>query len=153
MSDYKKNINKSTYQRPKITYTDKLTTEEIEELLEDYVEVDDMYKIKLGTHLRYITTKDGKKKFRTGGNLFLNKGLPDYVVLNNKDFSWTVQMKNTKFFRKMSPKEIKKDYEEEIDEINEEKKELELQVKKYRNLLEQYKKEIIELKNRLSEYE
>jgi len=131
-----KRLGKDSYQRPKFTKTDKLTNEEINDLLDDYEEMD-IYKIPLGSHVRYIMTQHGRKKFRYGGNLINNRGLPDYVVIANGKDSWCAQTKNTQFFRRLTLKEIKKEYNEHIDEL--EQKIMKLKQKNH-NLLEYIKK-------------
>lgn len=114
-------IKNSMYKRPTKTYTEKLTQEDIDDLLDDYKMIDDLSKVPIGSHLRYCTVdKNGKKKFRLGGFLHKNNGLPKYVILSNNNVTWTVQITNTQFFRKMNIKEIKNEYEEEIEEIKQE---------------------------------
>ncbi len=48
-------ISKDGYTRPKHTIQDKMTEEEIEEKLADYLEVEDITKVPIGTHIRYYT--------------------------------------------------------------------------------------------------
>lgn len=110
-----KRIGNDAYTRPVQTYTEKLTDDDIESKLEDYIKVDDISTIQIGTHLRYFTVKDGEKLFRLGGSLH-KIGLPEYVILNNGTQTWTVQTKNTTFFRKMSINEIKNDYKIQLKE-------------------------------------
>lgn len=112
-----KRLGKDKYKRPKLTLQDKLDEEEIEDKLDDYVEVENIGQVALGTHMRYFTKVKGKKKFRLGGILINNSGLPKYVVLTNGKLSWSVQVKDTTFFRKMTVEEIKEEYEEIIEEF------------------------------------
>lgn len=102
------------YKKQGGTYTDNLTEEEIEKLLEDYKQVDDIYKVPLNTHLRYFTVINGDRKFRMGGSLIHTQGLPNYIKLSNGSHQWSVQVKNAIFFSKMTLAEIKADYEKEI---------------------------------------
>ena len=54
-----------------------------------------------------------------GGNLKINTKLPEYVILKNAiGKEWSVQVKDTIFFKKMSISEIKEEYEKIIDELN-----------------------------------
>ena len=115
--NFKKKLNKDEYTRPKLTYTDKLTKDDIEDMLEDYKQVLDINKIPVGSHLRYFTMKNNVKKFRTGGVLHNNTGLPDYIVLSNGTRTWSVQTKNTTFFKKMNINEIKAEYEDIITDL------------------------------------
>jgi hypothetical protein len=123
---------KNGYVRPKTTITDQLTKDEINEKLEDYVKVDDIYKVPLGTHLRYFSKdkKTGELKFRLGGQLYNNKGLPKYVILKAVNAQFSVQVKDTVFWRKLSMVELKKEYEDYITEMDE----------KYNKLKEKYSK-------------
>jgi len=129
ISEYKKDSKKDSkksntienenYDRPKKTFTDNLSKDDIEKKLEDYKKVEDLSKVPLDTHLRYFIKKDDKLLFRMGGNLKINTKLPDYIVLKNAiGKEWTVQVKDTIFFKKMSISEIKEEYEKIIDELN-----------------------------------
>lgn len=128
--------NKNGYVRPAVTNTDLLSKEQIEELLEDYKEVEDIMKVPLGVHLRYFTLINGKQCFRRGGLLHKNTGLPEYVILSSSPTGnpgWSVQVKNTTFYRKMTLKEIKKDYENIINELIAKNKKLKAENKMLKN--------------------
>jgi hypothetical protein len=113
------NKKTSDYDRPTKTYTDNLSKEDIEKKLEDYKKVDDITKVPLDTHLRYFIKQGDKLVFRMGGNLKINTKLPEYVILKNAvGKEWSVQVKDTIFFKKMSISEIKEEYEKIIDELN-----------------------------------
>lgn len=121
------------------TFTSNLTKEEINEKLQDYKLVDDISKVPLGTHLRYFTIKDGTKLFRMGGNLKRNLDLPKFIVLVNAvGTEWTVQIKDTTFYKKMSLKEIKEEYDGIIEELHD-------KIKKYKTKVDEKDKIIIEL--------
>ena len=92
-----KKFGTDNYVRPDETITDKLTPEEIENKLQDYVQTD-IEKIPLNTHVRYFKMDDGKRKFCSGGILYQNIGLPTYVKLSNGSNVWSVQIKDTIFF-------------------------------------------------------
>jgi hypothetical protein len=129
-----KKINKTSYKRPLITKTDRITIEDIENKLEDYIKVSDLTQITLGTHIRYfIIEKNGNKKYRPGGFLIHNDGLPKYIRLTNNKITWSVQVNNTVFFRKMTSCEIKKEceegYEEYINNLESKIKKLKKKVK------------------------
>jgi hypothetical protein len=125
---YKKN----GFERPEITYTDQLSKEEIQEKLADYSKVEDIYKVPLGVHLRYFVKKDGQMLFRMGGQLFKNNGLPEYVILKSgTNAQWSVQIKDTVFYRKMTLAEIKEEYEDIIKKKNEKIQALKEKLKKY----------------------
>jgi hypothetical protein len=125
---YKKN----GFERPEITYTDQLSKEEIQEKLADYSKVEDIYKVPLGVHLRYFVKKDGQMLFRMGGQLFKNNGLPEYVILKSgTNAQWSVQVKDTVFYRKMTLAEIKQEYEDIIKKKNDKINALKEKLKKY----------------------
>ena len=125
---YKKN----GFERPEITYTDQLSKEEIQDKLADYSKVEDIYKVPLGVHLRYFVKKDGQMLFRMGGQLFKNNGLPEYVILKSgTNAQWSVQIKDTVFYRKMSIVEIKQEYEDIINKKNDKIQALKEKLKKY----------------------
>lgn len=121
------------YNRPKQTYTDKLSKNDIIAKLEDYKK-SDISKIPLGSHVRYFSLdKDGNKLFRMGGQLTKNDGLPNFVILSNGKSSWSVQTGGTTFFKKMSVSEMKNEYEKKL--LEKDKK-----IKELLTLLKQYKK-------------
>ena len=95
------------------SYQDSLSPAEIKKL-EEYQQVDDIDDVKIGTHLRYFTfnPSTGKKQFRLGG--FLSKTDKDYIVMNNGEFSWSVQKDKTVFFKKLSFGELKDELVEKI---------------------------------------
>ena len=139
MSQFKTNRLSNDDNKPKTTYQDKLTPKEIKEKLEEYKKVDDISTVSLNAHLRYFTVNDkGEKQFRLGGFLTkidIEKG---YVVLSNGKLSWSVQLKNTIFFQKMTFQELKKELKEDIE-------------KKYKEDLRVLKDENKKLKNALKE--
>lgn len=138
-------LGKDDYKRPKKTLTDKLSAEEIKNKLEDYIEVDDISKVPLNSHLRYFTDKyDEKKKkdikvFRLGGFL-VNKNnydkyvvlssVPDTGVINNSRKTWSVNTQKSIFYRKQTTDEIKEDYKDELEELYDEVDKLKKQIKK-----------------------
>jgi hypothetical protein len=118
------------YDRPKSTFTDNLTKEDVEKKLEDYQKVDDINQILIGTNLRYFTKKDDELVFRMGGNLKANTGLPKFIILKNAvGVEWSVQVENSIFYKKMTIQEIKDEYEEIIKELNGKIKKLKDRVK------------------------
>lgn len=100
-----------------------LTQEDINLLLEEYEEVNDVTtELKTGIHIRYFSlVKDKKKRgdfkklFRLGGTIIKIDPEFKYVVLTNGKLSWCVQLDNTIIYKKMSIKDIKDFYENELD--------------------------------------
>lgn len=122
MSKFVKKLGTDTsYKRPKVTYQEALTADEIADKLQGYEKVDDISEVPLNTHIRYfVKRKDGGQDFRTGGFLY-NKQNPDrYIMLSNGKNIWSVQVKGTTFFRKLSQKEeidaIRAKYENKLAE-------------------------------------
>jgi hypothetical protein len=127
--------NKNGYIRPAVTMTDQLSKEQIEELLEDYKKVDDIYQVPLGVHMRYFSNFDGKMVFRRGGLLHKNTGLPEFVILAQNPTGkpgWSVQVKDTIFYRKMTLGEIKNEYQSIIEDLIEKNKKLKEELKKFK---------------------
>lgn len=126
------------YLRPKQTFTDRINEdkEAILDQLNGYEQVENLKQVALGTHIRYfISMKDGTRKFRLGGILINSKGLPKYIVLSAKNKTWSVQTKNTIFFRQLSNNEIIDIYQEQVDD-------LEFKIKSLKNLIVDLKKDI-----------
>ena len=98
-------ISNTEYKKPEITYTDKLSKNQIQELLADYEKInniEELKKVPIGTHIRYFDIKNNEMKFRTGGILTVNTGLPDYIILNSGHVSWSVQVKTSLLFRRIT---------------------------------------------------
>jgi hypothetical protein len=119
----------SSYKGPRQTdtYQSKLTEADIEEKLKMYKKiesVDEIAKLPLNTHIRYFSvTKDDKgkkiKKFRLGGFLNNKDNFDKYIILTNKNVSWSVDTKTSILYRKLK--------DEEIDQnINKEKQQTEV---------------------------
>ena len=136
------------YKRPKYTKTDTLTKEEIKELLEDYEKVDDIGKVKIGSSIRYFDVADpDNKKFRYGGTL-VNISCPNYVVLSAKGKSWSVQINDAIFFKRINVEELKKEYEEIFSKLEEKYR----KVKKENKLLLKENEELLEKNRKLENY-
>jgi hypothetical protein len=128
-------VNDKKYTRPKHTIQDKITDSEIEDALNDYIECEDISKVPLGAHIRYfITTTDKKgnveRKFRFGGFLKNKDNCDKYIILTNNTISWSVQIDNTTFFKKMNIEEIKEEYNKVINEKHQIIKSLKKEIKK-----------------------
>ena len=138
-------LGDDSYKRTKKTLTDKLSAEEIKEKLEDYIEVEDISKVPLNTHIRYFTEKEDKDKkkkikvFRLGGFLVNKNNYDKYVILSNvpdtgvinaNKKTWSVNTKTSIFYRKQNLDEIKDQYQDELDELYDEVDNLKKQIKK-----------------------
>lgn len=112
---YKKtSIKNSNYEKPEITYTEKLTKEQIETLLIDFEEVQNIDDVPIGTFIRYFDLIDGELKFRVGGILSVKRPTEGYIYLKNNLINWPVQLKRAILFRKITNAEIKKEYDAKI---------------------------------------
>ncbi len=139
MSQYKPKRLTKDKDKTKNSYQNKLSPSEIKEKLEEYKRVEDISKVSLNAHLRYFTINDktGEKQFRLGGFLTkidIEKG---YVILSNGQLTWSVQIKNSIFFQKMTFQELKKELEKDL------KNDIE---KKYLNEIKNLKSENKKLK-------
>jgi hypothetical protein len=113
-SQPQKLTNSKNYNRPKYTVQEQLSTEEIKTKLKEYLPVDKIDDVKLGTHVRYYKKNEqsGEYQFRLGG-LLDKKNHSEYVILNNGKHSWSVQKKTAQFYRKMTKEEFEKRIKEQ----------------------------------------
>lgn len=137
-------LGEDNYKRPKKTYTDKLTDDDIKAKLEDYVEVDDISMVPLNSHVRYFTERINEKKkkekvFRLGGFLVNKSNYEKYVILSNVPETgfinpikktWSVNTKTSIFYKKQTLDEIKEEYELEIEDLKDQIKFLKKEIKK-----------------------
>ena len=116
-----KRISKDNYIKTGNEIQENLTEDDIKILLEDYTEVNDYKELKLGMHIRYYTIKLDKygnqtKLFRMGGNIIKIDDEYRYLILSNNKISWSVQLNNNIFYKKMSLQDIKNIYDAKLDE-------------------------------------
>ena len=112
-----KRLSRDTnYKKTGKSYQEKLSPNEIKKKLEEYTQVKDIKEVDIGIHLRYFTfnPKTGEKQFRLGGFLSKIDKEMKYVILQNGSFSWSVQLTNVIFFKKMSFSELKEEIKEKI---------------------------------------
>jgi hypothetical protein len=134
-------FNSKNYTRPEITMTDKLTEDDIKAKLVNYKRlnsVEELSKVALGTHIRYFDCKNDEYKFRSGGIIINNKGIPNYIVLSNGKNSWCAQIKTSIFFKRMNNHEIKEKYDkvllEQTEKINKIKSTKQTKTIKYKKI-------------------
>lgn len=147
------NIKDDNYKRPILTYTDKLSKKQIKELLYDYDEIKDIDELKdvqIGTHIRYFEKKNNELKFRTGGILTVNTGLPKYIVLNNGRLSWSVQVESCIFFRRITLRQIREEYDKVLTNNNMIIKGQEIMLRKNNEIIKKLKQENKKLKQEIS---
>ena len=127
----------TTYKPPDNTYQSSLSDADIAKKLEDYtrVKTSDIFKIPIGTHIRYFTIspKTGEKQFRLGGNLNKFGENGEYIVCSNGTYSWSVQLSNSIIYKKLSINELKEhvkdDSKKEMADLMKENKELKKMIK------------------------
>lgn len=133
---------------------DKLTADEIRNLLIGYEEIkniDDIKKLPTGTFLRYFSLDPESKqyKFRIGGKLIHTDQFPEKIALSNGHLArWYVVVENTIFYRQLSYNEIVETVTKQ-EKIKYEKI-LTEQKNKYETLINQLKSKNKALSNRLS---
>ena len=159
-----KRLSKDTgYVRPKKTYQDSMSSDDIKEKLKEYKKVSDIRKVIIGTHMRYFTKDKNTKAnvFRLGGFLTKFGDEYKYIVLSNGSISWSVQNDSSnEFWAKMNSKEILQTAETEVEDKS---KEQERVIEKYKklkektdymsSLLEEQQKENAKLAKKLKEIE
>jgi hypothetical protein len=109
-------ITRKPYTGKGKTYQQSLSNTEIKDKLKEYTKVDNISSVSIGTHIRYysIDPKTKEKTFRLGGTL--NKIDPEqrFVILSNGEITWSAQIPNCIFFRKLTESELKAELKEEI---------------------------------------
>lgn len=125
--EYKKlkKISDVEYIGPKKTFTQELSKEEINKLLEGYTETS-FSKLNKGFHVRYFKKVNNSLEFKMGGTIL--KKEPEYIILTNGTVNWSVQKINNIFYQQESISNIKNELEEQyieqIETLKKEKEEL-----------------------------
>ena len=132
--------------KTKNSYQNKLSPAEIKQKLEEYKRVEDISSLSLNSHLRYFTidSKTGEKNFRLGGFLTKVNQEKGYIVLSNGNVSWSVQLKNSILFKKMTFQELKDEMREDI--VNEVGKLYSSEIKKLKHENKKLKDTLKEIK-------
>jgi len=143
---YTKRLSRDTsYNNKKKSYQDKLSPAEIKKKLEEYKQVDDISQVALNSHVRYFSfnPKTGEKQFRLGGFLRRIDMVKGYVILvGNNNLSWSVQIKNSVFFQKMTFSELKQELKEKYAaKYQKEIRKLKVENKKLKNTLREVKRQ------------
>ena len=89
--------------------------------LKQYEKINNISDVAIDTNIRYIITDNGKKFYREGGLLRNNTYADNYIVLTNGKNNWSVQVKDTIFFKRISAEEeikrIHASYQNKIDQL------------------------------------
>jgi len=149
MSQYKTKRLTKDAKKTNNSYQNSLSPAEIKEKLEEYKKIEDINTVSLNAHLRYFTIneKTDEKQFRLGG--FLTKIDKDkgYVILSNGQVSWSVQIKSSIFFKKMSFQELKEEIVEDVGKIyNDQITKLKSENKKLKKALKEIKTQAVKSK-------
>ena len=138
------------YVRPTKTIQDNLSNEDIKSKLKNYIVVNDINTVPLGTHVRYYTKlKNGEIKFRLGGVLVKRDIDKPYVILSNGTLSWSAQKKTSKFYKKLTEEEEK---EKLYDSVRKMRDKFTEEIVDKDSEIEQNRTEISKLKSRLDRY-
>ena len=151
-----KDIPYEKYVKPAKTYRELLTKKDMANLLKEYIE-EDIEKIPVTSHVRYIKLKENKQQFFTGGTI-IYKG-DNYVILSNKNkyskkpgITLSVQKSvsdkkgnefETVFFVKMTSMDM---------QLKEEILGLEEKVEEQSEIIKRQEKEILKLKKYLKKF-
>lgn len=130
-------------------YQEKLTKDEIKQKLKDYIPVEDITKLPVGIHIRYfsINPKTKEKKFRTGGFVSRIDSKYRYIILRNDiNKSWSVQLKDSILFQKMTSEEIRDQIKDQLKQkygkYKEQVKILKEENRKLKETIKEIKKQI-----------
>ena len=135
----KKNNNSlinDNYAKPEITATELLTPDEINTRLKNFYRVvpEDIINIPVNTRIQYFqVSSENKFKYRTGGNLIINKA-PLYLILSNGRKNWSVQLDTHIIFAGYDIDKIKIEYEKKLLEKENKIKQLTLYIKKLKKI-------------------
>jgi hypothetical protein len=137
------------------SYQSTLSEEDIAKKLVDYVRVksEDVYRIPLGTHIRYFSVdkKTGKRQFRLGGVITKFDPEKKFLVCSNGTLSWSVQIPSSIIYKKLSTAELKEVVKHEtLEKVKVDKSEMEKLIeenKELKKMIKQIKTATIDAKN------
>lgn len=129
-----------------------LTQEQIKEKLSKYTEVSSIDSVSLSTHVRYYVYDKNTKAyvFRSGGLLYMKQ--PEYVVLSNGQYSWSVpkavamdsETHPTRFYRILNKDELKdKQFTQTKSTLEQENETLRKMIEDFKRDMEAKQKETI----------
>jgi len=121
------------------TFQESLTDDDIHILLEYYEQINNIHELKPGLLIRYykISNENNKitKLFRIGGTIIKIDFDKQYIIVSNGKINWSVQIENSIFYRKITYDDLKKFYENELDNKD-------LEIKKYKKYISNLKNKI-----------
>ena len=134
------------------TYQSKLTKKNIDKYLEGYIRIESnkITQLPLNTHIRYfvVNPKNNNKQFRLGGFITKIGDNNEYIIVSNGNFSWSVQLTNTIFYRKLKLDEYKEQICSEVDDsIKKKLDSLAKENKELKDVIKELKDVIKEIKN------
>lgn len=125
------------YKKSSITATELLSPDEINTRLKNFYRVspEDVINLPIYTRIQYFQVlPDNKFKYRTGGNLIVNK-FPSYLVLSNGRKNWSVQLDTHIIFAGEDIDKIKEEYEKKLLEKDKKIKHLTLYIQNLKNTI------------------
>lgn len=135
------------YKRPKKTFQETLSADEIKKQLEHFKKVSNPALIPINAFVKYFAhDNDGNKKFRIGGVVKKNNTDNKYLILQSSKASWSVQYNNNTFFVKLSDNELKTEFKDEL-------KHYKKKIQKLEDIIHKYEKENKQLKLALRQIE
>ena len=149
-----KRLSRDTSYNPQNkSYQSTLSDDQIAKKLSDYsrVKTNDVFKIPLGTHIRYfnINPKTGEKQFRLGGTLSKVGDNNEYVICSNGTFSWSVQLATSIIYKKLTPNELKETVKKTVvEETKNEMADIIKENKELKKMLKEIKDTTISSKNK-----
>lgn len=145
-----KKLDDIKYTGPKKTFTQELSKEEINQLLDGYEETT-FSNLNKGFHVRYFKKVNGMLEFKMGGTILKKEA--EYVILTNGMANWSVQKVDTVFYQHETIIEIRKQldkkYGDEIDGLKKRNDELISYVKLLKIQLVDKDKLIEKLENKI----
>jgi hypothetical protein len=149
-----KRLSRDTSYKPQDkSYQSTLSDNDIAKKLSDYsrVKTNDVFKIPLGTHIRYfnINPKTGEKQFRLGGTLNKVGDNNEYLICSNGTFSWSVQLATSIIYKKLTPNELKETVKKTVvEETKNEMADIIKENKELKKMLKEIKDTTISSKNK-----
>lgn len=156
-----KRLSRDTGYKPQEkTFQSTLSKEAIAKYLEGYIRIEatKITTVPLNTHIRYfsVNPKNNQKSFRLGGYITKCGDNSEYIVLSNGDKSWSVQIGNTIFYKKLKLDEYKEQIVSEVDDsikkqmetLMKENKELQKENKEFKKVIKEIKETTIKNKEK-----
>lgn len=130
---------KDGYVRPKFTPSDLLSAEEIKKRLFNFekVKTEDIPNLGINLRIQYFEVIDGDKfKYKPGGRIIQNKA-PDYLLISNGRFNWSLQLDKHIIFAELTTEKVKMEYEQKLQQKDREIEHLRALIRKQKKIIEE----------------